>query len=107
MVDADKRHMAAGQLARSAQHGAVAAHDDGQVGLLANGCVVGNGVFGNAGVFGGIGFYQHFAASRLQRGGQFAQRGIQAAVLIPADKSNGFKVHKVNTLLFDGIIGTD
>src|SRR3546814_6746304 len=36
MVDADKRHAAVGQLAGCAQHGAVAAHNDGQVGLLAD-----------------------------------------------------------------------
>ncbi|KAG0735323.1 hypothetical protein G6F24_018742 [Rhizopus arrhizus] len=50
VVDADQRHAEGRQVAARAQHGAVAAHHDGQRRALADFLEGGNGVFGQAGI---------------------------------------------------------
>src|SRR5690606_28006548 len=93
VVDAHHGHVIECQLAGSAEHGAVAAHDDGQVGLCADGGVIGYDEFGDPGVAGRFGFDEHLAARSLYRIGQIAQWRVEAAVLVPANESNGVEMH--------------
>src|SRR5690606_31505099 len=82
VVDAHHGDVVESQLPGRAQHGAIAAHHDGQVGLRADFGVIGYHELGYARVAGGVGFHQDAPAHALDRRGQLAQGRIKAAVLI-------------------------
>src|SRR5690606_1523704 len=94
VVDAYQWNLIWRQKAAGSEHGAVAAHDHGQVGGFSDLAIIGDGQIGNAGVFSSVGYYHYLAASCRQRGAQFAQWTVQAAVLVPANKRDGFKMHE-------------
>ena len=93
VVDADQRHAEGRQVAARAQHGAVAAHHDGQRRALADFLEGGNGVFGQAGITRGIGIDEHVPARLRQRVRKGSQRCVQAGVLVSADQGDGRKLH--------------
>ncbi|MOA41274.1 hypothetical protein D3C78_1632200 [compost metagenome] len=93
MVDAHQRHAERRQMAARAQHGAVAAHHDGQRRILANLFEGSHRVFGQARVAGGVRIDEHMPARLRQRVRKGSQRGVQAGVLVSADQGDGRKVH--------------
>ena len=94
MVDPDHRHIERGQLARRAQHGAVAARHDREVCPLPDLCVGGAGVLAHARVVGCFGFDQHGAPGCDEQHGQVPQMGLQAGVLITANQRDGGEGHR-------------
>ena len=93
MVDADQRHAEGRQVARRAQHGAVAAHDHRQRGVLADLFERGGGEFGEPGVARRVGVDQQLPTGLPERERERPQRCVQAGVLVSADQGDGGKVH--------------
>jgi len=93
VVDADQRHAIRREMAAGAQHGAVAAHDHGQRGGLADFLERGDGIFGQPGIARRVRVDQHMPARLRQRVRKGSQRCVQAGVLVSADQGDGGKVH--------------
>ena len=89
VVDAQQGDVVLSQQTANAEHGAIAAHDNHQVGLAADFSGRGSGIFGHAGILGRFLFNQNLSASRAQHLCQCTQRGIKTRVVISADQRYG------------------
>jgi len=82
-VDADEGDFVLGQLARNAEHGAVAAHHDDQIGLLADGVDVHGFNAGHAEVGRGIGLEHHAVAGVLEKAQDALDGFLDAGRVLP------------------------
>ena len=92
MVDADQRHAEGRQVARRAQHGAVAAHDHRQRGVLADLFERGGGNSVSP-VLRAVSASTSSCRPACLRERERPQRCVQAGVLVSADQGDGGKVH--------------
>src|SRR5690606_7529580 len=93
MVNSHHGDVIEGKLARCAQHGAVPAHDDGQIRLRPDARIIDYPEFIDTGVFCRFLFYQYLAPDSSDVRGQFSQRRVEAAVLITANECDGLEMH--------------
>jgi len=85
LVDAHQRHVVARQLARDAQHGAVAAHHHREVAAPAEFVGVERVEVGDTGGLCGLALERHFKALRDQEMRHVLQHGPDAACLVLPD----------------------
>src|SRR5690606_25961443 len=110
MVDAHHGYIVHRQLACCTQHGAVAAHDDGEICLRSDAGVIRYHEFIDARIGGGFCLDQHRAPGCSHGRGQLAQWRVEAAVLVATDEGDGLEVHNelkpdwVELISFDEII---
>ena len=93
MVDSDDGHVERCEVAGCPEHGAVTAHDNGEAGLLSNLWKRYRRVLSDPSVPGSVCFDEDLATVLTEQGRERTQRGVQARVLISADKRDGGKVH--------------